>query len=143
MGTLAKALAEYAQPLIDQTDGSPEQLERALMFAQICFNLALLPEDEREKSIEESQATLKLNDADFAAFKRVVIRPMIDRHREMFPMIHGGLTLNREKASPPSPGVPPTMTSRRTEAYPGTGRYDPCPCNSGRKYKFCCGSTRR
>jgi uncharacterized protein YecA (UPF0149 family) len=27
--------------------------------------------------------------------------------------------------------------------YPGTGRYDPCPCNSGEKYKFCCGKSGR
>ena len=26
------------------------------------------------------------------------------------------------------------------ERFPGTGRNDPCPCGSGRKYKKCCGS---
>ena len=26
------------------------------------------------------------------------------------------------------------------DPYPGTGRNDPCPCGSGRKYKKCCGS---
>jgi hypothetical protein len=26
------------------------------------------------------------------------------------------------------------------EPFPGTGRNDPCPCGSGRKYKKCCGN---
>ncbi|WP_083842894.1 SEC-C metal-binding domain-containing protein [Schlesneria paludicola] len=31
----------------------------------------------------------------------------------------------------------------RVETYPGTEPYAPCPCQSGRKYKFCCNSRRR
>ncbi len=30
MGAIAEAFAAFAQPLIDQTDGSPEQVEKAL-----------------------------------------------------------------------------------------------------------------
>ncbi|MCY2967008.1 MAG: SEC-C metal-binding domain-containing protein [Planctomycetota bacterium] len=32
--------------------------------------------------------------------------------------------------------VPKKVAS--TEKYPGTAPYAPCPCNSGKKYKFCC-----
>jgi uncharacterized protein len=41
----------------------------------------------------------------------------------------GGSSLERmaEPAEPPG-----------QEAFPGTGRNDPCPCGSGRKYKKCC-----
>ena len=34
---------------------------------------------------------------------------------------------------------PPTHTPKPP---PGVGRYDPCPCGSGKKYKFCCGARR-
>ncbi|MGQ0593810.1 MAG: SEC-C metal-binding domain-containing protein [Gammaproteobacteria bacterium] len=30
-------------------------------------------------------------------------------------------------------------TSARAEKFPGAGRNAPCPCNSGREYKLCCG----
>jgi hypothetical protein len=35
----------------------------------------------------------------------------------------------------------PAPTSSR-KPPPGVGRYDPCPCGSGKKFKFCCGARR-
>ncbi len=32
----------------------------------------------------------------------------------------------------------PQQVQSPTEKYPGTGRNDPCPCGSGKKYKKCC-----
>ena len=32
----------------------------------------------------------------------------------------------------------PQQVQSNTEKYPGTGRNDPCPCGSGKKYKKCC-----
>ena len=32
----------------------------------------------------------------------------------------------------------PRQVQPPTEKYPGTGRNDPCPCGSGKKYKKCC-----
>jgi len=32
----------------------------------------------------------------------------------------------------------PRQVQSKTEKYPGTGRNDPCPCGSGKKYKKCC-----
>jgi len=36
-----------------------------------------------------------------------------------------------QKLTPPRPAA-------RIQAHPGIGRNDPCPCESGRKYKKCC-----
>jgi len=38
---------------------------------------------------------------------------------------------------PPQPGKKPVAAP--TEAFPGTGRNDPCPCGSGKKFKKCHG----
>ena len=32
----------------------------------------------------------------------------------------------------------PRQVQSKAEKYPGTGRNDPCPCGSGKKYKKCC-----
>ncbi|MDZ7699008.1 MAG: hypothetical protein U5R49_19470 [Deltaproteobacteria bacterium] len=48
-------MVEYAQPLLDATDGSNEQMQNALSIAQMCWNLALLPEIEQEESIAAMQ----------------------------------------------------------------------------------------
>jgi hypothetical protein len=128
MGALAEAFVAYAQPLLDQTDGSEEQLNKAFSISQLCYNLALLPDDRRDTMLSEMRQTLGMDDAEFAEFRRSVIVPMIRRHEEMFPGLHRR-TYTRKAA----PG----------ESYPGTDRYAPCPCGSGEKYKFCCGAKGR
>jgi hypothetical protein len=72
MGAIAEGIVAYAQPLIDQTDGSLEQLNKALSMSQLCFNLALLPEDRRETSIRELQPSLQMDDEEFEAFRGTV-----------------------------------------------------------------------
>ena len=141
MGALADAFVAYAQPLLDQTDGSEEQLNKAFTISQLCYNLALLPDDRRDTMLSEMRQTLGMEDAEFAEFRRSVIVPMVRRHEEMFPRLHqrsfGG--------SAPSPSSPPAPTRKAAsgERYPGTDRYAPCPCGSGEKYKFCCGAKGR
>jgi uncharacterized protein YecA (UPF0149 family) len=141
MGAIAEALVAYAKPLVDQTDGSMEQLNKAFAISQLCFNLALSPEDSRIKTLSELQSRLEMDDEEFDEFRNSVIAPMIRRHEEMFPLMH-----QRVAASPlwsaPSPQAPPRVAAAG-EKYPGTDRYAPCPCNSGEKYKFCCGAKRR
>jgi hypothetical protein len=46
MGTIAEPITAYAQPLLDDTDGSINQINTALALGQICWNLALMPEEE-------------------------------------------------------------------------------------------------
>jgi Ni/Co efflux regulator RcnB len=133
MGAIAEAIAAFAQPLLDQTDGSADQVNRAFALAQLCWNLALLPEERRDETLGKMRTTLKMDDDEFEAFRCSVVVPMIRRHQEMFPRMH------RLGLIEPSRGEPAPTTPARTEKYPGTGRNAPCPCNSGRKYKLCCG----
>jgi uncharacterized protein YecA (UPF0149 family) len=145
MGAIAEAFAAYAQPLLDQTDGSVEQLNKAFAISQLCYNLALSPEESRDQMLSEMRLSLEMDDEEFDDFRRSVVLPMIQRHQEMFPQIHrrGSTDFSQTGPSPsgPSPQVRPRMTVP-AEAYAGTDRYAPCPCNSGRKYKFCCGKKR-
>ena len=139
MGAIADSIMAYAQPLLDGTDGSIEQMNRALALAQVCWNLALLPEEARNRALREMEPSLKMEAGEFEAFRRTVVVPMIRRHEEMFPRMHGlGSTggFNRNvRAATPSSTMPPVSG----EKYPGTGRNAPCPCHSGKKYKKCCG----
>ena len=59
MGAIAEAFVAYAQPLLDQTDGSEEQLNKAFAIAKLCYNLALFPEDRRDKMLSEMRQTLR------------------------------------------------------------------------------------
>lgn len=131
MGAIAEAIAAYAQPLIDATDGSMERMETALGLGQICWNLALFSEDERAEALRRMRPTLKMDDEEFEEFQRSVLAPMIRRHEEMFPDMH------RPRSMGPSREAPASRT--RTEGGPKVGRNAPCPCNSGKKYKLCCG----
>jgi hypothetical protein len=47
MGAIAEGFVAYAQPLLDQTDGSQAQLSKAFAISQFCFNLALLPDEKQ------------------------------------------------------------------------------------------------
>lgn len=130
MGAIAEAIVAYAQPLIDQTDGSVDKMNRAMTVAQMCWNLTLLPEERRDAAIDELKPALPMTDGEFAEFRQHLVLPMIQRHREMFPGMHV-----RSTQRPSTVGV----VSSPTKNYPGTGRNAPCPCGSGRKYKRCCG----
>jgi SEC-C motif len=141
MGAIAEALVAYAQPLIDQTDGSLQEVNKALGMSQLCYNLALLPDDSRESMLNEMRASLKMDDKEFDEFRRSFIAPMIQRHQVMFPRMHQRFAMDVSQSGP-SPTAH-TRTTARAEKYPGTDRYAPCPCNSGEKYKFCCGARGR
>ena len=123
MGKMADAMSDFAQPLIDATDGSPEDLQRALSLSQLCWNLALAPEETRDELLNDMQPTLNMDDSEFEDFRSNIVMPMIYRHQKMFPdMQHSG-----------GSGL------RAVKKYPGTGRNERCPCGSGKKYKVCCG----
>ena len=135
MGAIAEAIVAYAQPLIDQTDGCIEQMNKAMAISQVCWNIALLPEGERDQAISEMRPSLQMEEDEFNDFRRSIIDPMILRHQQMFPQMHQrGLTAGL----PFSPAPQGYSKAAAREAYPGTDPYAPCPCESGRKYKFCC-----
>ncbi|MCX7425553.1 MAG: SEC-C metal-binding domain-containing protein [Planctomycetia bacterium] len=131
MGAIAEAIVNYARPLFDATDGSIDAMNRAMALAQVCWNLAILPEDGRDAAIDEMKRSLEMTDEEFAEFRQHLILPMIERHHEMFPKLH-----MRSKPTDNAVSVVPSPTKDR----PGTGRNAPCPCGSGRKYKRCCGA---
>jgi len=137
MGAIAEAIAEYAQPLLDQTDGSLDQVNKAFALAQLCWNLALLPEEERDEAIGELRLTLKMDENEFETFRRSFVVPMIRRHQEMFPRMHQQVSMQASRAAR-EPQTRPTMPPR-IDRHRRTGRNAPCPCNSGKKYKLCCG----
>jgi len=139
VGAIADSFTTYAQPLLKETHGSIEELNRGLLLAQLCWNLAIMPEEERDEAVREMQSTLGLEDGEFEAFQRSVVVPMIRRHEEMFPRMHGlASTEGFNRNVPPATPTPATTPVSR-EKYPGTGRNAPCPCQSGKKYKKCCG----
>ena len=138
MGVIAEGIVAYAQPLLDQTDGSVEQMNKALAICQVCWNLALLSEDGRGQMLSELSSTLHLEGEEFDDFRRSIIDPMIRRHQEMFPRMH---RRGSRAASPSGPSPQPHTREAAREAYSGTEPYAPCPCKSGRKYKFCCRKT--
>ncbi len=151
MGAIAEALVAYAQPLIDQTDGSVEDMDRALSLSSLCFTLAQVPEGSRDEFISKVRFEFDKDDEEFEEFKSSIILPMIRRHEEMFPQMHRRFTDNhsqvRSSRNVPSPHFDSLPAGRgtaiATESHPAIDRYAPCPCNSGRKYKFCCGKTGR
>jgi len=141
MGAMAQMFGEYAKPLLDETDGSYEQVEKALALSSLCYNLALLPTQELGQSLVRMKTDFKLSDDDFIDFLRSTITPMIARYKEMFPSIHerslNGPTVNRSRSRRNSD------VDTTAEDQPKVDRYGPCLCNSGRKYKFCCGRSPR
>lgn len=138
MGSFADAMSRFAQPIIDDTDGSPEQLQQALKLSQLCWNLATLPETKRNEMLASMQPALKMSDAEFEKFQHDVVSPMIRRHQEMFPAMQGSGSTNPSDPVPRQTifGSPP---QRPVKKYAGTGRNERCPCGSGKKFKFCCG----
>ena len=137
MGVIAESMVAYAQPLLDETDGSAEEIQKAFTLAQVCWNLALLTKEERDAELAELRPSFPMNDGEFEDFRRSVITPMVQRHHEMFPNMP---RLGAKGASPVTPAPQAHQEAAlRVERYPGTGRNAPCPCNSGRKYKRCCG----
>ena len=92
-----------------------EQVEKAFALSTACFNLALMPADSREKVLREMRQSLQMGDAEFAEFERSLIIPMVQRHREMFPLMHADASAGPwlEDLGPPPP---PTAVPERPKA---------------------------
>jgi hypothetical protein len=138
MGAIADAMFRYAQPLIDATDGSPEQVQKAFTLSQMCWNLAVTPEAKRDDFLASMQPALRMDDEEFQEFQRDIVRPMIRRHQEMFPAMQGPAG-SKTSQHARSQGMPQPAARCSVKKYPGTGRNERCPCGSGKKYKICCG----
>jgi uncharacterized protein YecA (UPF0149 family) len=132
MGVIADGLAAYAKPLLDKHSSSLEQLQYAMMLAQICWNIAVTPEEKHESRILELQKTFQLSDTEFLEFRKDIVEPMIQRHKDMFPKMRPGRSDNfMDEFIPSDPYL--------KDLPPKIGRNSLCPCNSGKKFKQCCG----
>ena len=56
-----------------------------MALSQLCYNLALFPEESRQTMLSEMQRSLKMDDEEFGEFRRKFIDPMVQRHHAMFP----------------------------------------------------------
>jgi hypothetical protein len=156
MGAMADAMLAYAQPLLDETDGSPEAMKKAFDLAMLCWVMALSPESQREEGIAELRKGMAIDDSEFADFRKTVIEPMICRYHEMFPAssqldsLPWGAVASRRGKSSRKQWIDldfgehsVEIIQPEPEKFPGTGRNAPCPCGSGKKYKCCCGVASR
>ena len=75
MGAMAEAIVAYAQPLLDDSDGSAAQTQSALTLAQLCWNLALLPEEDRDDSLAEMRPALNMDDGQFDELRTMTASP--------------------------------------------------------------------
>jgi uncharacterized protein YecA (UPF0149 family) len=78
---------------------------------------------------------MNMDESEFADIERSILAPMIRRHEQMFPLMHQRSPL----ASPHWDIMSAPPLQEQTPITPPADRYAPCPCNSGKKYKFCCG----
>jgi uncharacterized protein YecA (UPF0149 family) len=118
-------------------------VQKALTLGQLCYNTALLPPDKREEMFAEMQSSLGMDDDEFDDFRGSLLEPMIARHEQMFPMLHQRLRAPASVGGPPSWLEPRVVASEpRAEKNSTVDRYAPCPCSSGKKFKFCCGATK-
>jgi preprotein translocase subunit SecA len=132
MGAIADAIAAYAEPLLKDSSGTPEGIQFAFAMAQLCWNLAVAPEEEWDEILNFMKKELKLEDAEFEECKRDIFFPMVKRHKEMFPNLH-------DKNS--GHDVRNFLSDERfmSNQKQRVGRNSPCPCRSGKKFKQCCG----
>ena len=71
MDVIADCIVAYAQPLIKR-NSSLEQIQHAMMIAQFCWNLSVMPDEKRESRLMEIQKTLEFSDTDFNEFRKEV-----------------------------------------------------------------------
>jgi hypothetical protein len=83
----AQQMADFAKPMIDATDGSLEEVKRAFNLGMLFWNLAIIRDHaKREETLFDMMA--RLDEVDRAEFEETA-RMMIERHKTMFPEMHG------------------------------------------------------
>lgn len=84
----AQDLAEFAEPLMEGAEG-PDGLQKALTLGSFFWNLALAKDDSvREEMIEEMVKSTEHSPEEARAFRSAAAK-MVERHRKMFPQLHG------------------------------------------------------
>jgi hypothetical protein len=83
----AQQMVEFVQPLLDQTDGSTEAVNKVMSLGMICWNLAMAPNDDQARRLSELAEKTFPNEETRAAFRETA-RVMVERHHQMFPELH-------------------------------------------------------
>jgi hypothetical protein len=84
----AQQMVEFAQPLIDATDGDMESVNRAMSLGMLFWNLAIIKDPvATEEALTDIMAKGMKPGTDEAEF-RLFANDMIERHRKMFPEMH-------------------------------------------------------
>ena len=88
----AQQIADFAQPLIDGSNGDYPSVQKAMSLGMLFWNLALCKEGERrEEMLADVMAnTMKLDQREQEDF-RALAESMVERHRQMFPEMHHGV----------------------------------------------------
>lgn len=88
LGGPAQQMTDFAQPLLDATDGSLEQMDRALKLGMLFWNLSIIEDmNERDRMLDDMANKLAPDEAANQDL-RAIAQQMIDRHRLMFPDLH-------------------------------------------------------
>lgn len=66
---------------------------------------------------------------------------VFDRFSKRYERVQEKKRLTAEVVDPDAPPIPDAPVEQ-AKAGQTTGRNDPCPCGSGKKYKKCCGKTK-
>ncbi len=88
LGGLGQQLVEFVEPLLAEGDGSPEHERNILELGRACWQIALQEPEARAERIREMEAILCSTDEERDAL-RTLVASMIERHRAMFPWLHG------------------------------------------------------
>ncbi|MCX5646068.1 MAG: hypothetical protein NTZ17_15520 [Phycisphaerae bacterium] len=82
-GKLSAVILDFSRPLIDNVDD--DEFETAVTLAVLCWNLALLPEDEQERERRSAvQKLAKGKPAGFASEMEAWTRMLLDRKKTLF-----------------------------------------------------------
>jgi hypothetical protein len=84
----ADQLMAFAAPLLDATDGSTDEVDKATAVASALWNLALLPKEQRETSLLATAQSLGGASDEARSEFLGLARLMIERHEDMFPELH-------------------------------------------------------
>lgn len=88
-GGSGNAIQSFLQPLIDQTDGSPEQVEKAISLGMLFWNMALTPDDiDLTQELRQTLVEVGIADPDEQKEFFALARREVERHRRLFPEMH-------------------------------------------------------
>ena len=84
----AQQMVQFAQPLIDASNGDLESVNKAMSLGMLFWNLAVCRDDQqREELLADAIKNAMKLDKDQDEF-RLLAKDMIERHHQMFPEMH-------------------------------------------------------